>query len=76
MIIFFIDLPEEEIIRRKLARSRTTLGVDNEREYIDKMLLPGLQRWVYPQRQYADLILDGLKPVGELTQAVLGFVAT
>lgn len=71
---FFIDLPEEEIIRRRLARSRNTFGIHNEREYIDKMLLPGLQRWVYPQRQYADLILDGLKPVNILAQEVLSFL--
>lgn len=67
----FIDLPEEEIIRRRLARSRITFGIHDEREYVYKMLLPGLRRWVYPQRQYADLILDGFKPVDVLAQEVL-----
>lgn len=70
----FIDLPEEEIIKRRLVRSKTTFGVNDEGEYINRMLLPGLRRWVYPQRQYADLILDGFKPVDELAQEVLRFL--
>lgn len=70
----FIDLPEEEIIRRRVERSRITFGTQYEGEYVYKMLLPGLKRWVYPQRQYADLILDGLKPVDVLAQEVLGFL--
>lgn len=72
----FIDLPEEEIIRRRLARPRITFGVNDEREYVYEILLPGLRRWVYPQRQYADLVLDGLKPVDVLAQEVLGFLGT
>lgn len=70
----FIDLPEEEVIRRRSTRPRSTFGVDDEREYVFKMLLPGLQRWVYPQRQYADLVLDGLRPVDVLAEEVIKFL--
>ena len=68
-IKYYIDLPETEIIRRRISRNRGTES-DTTR-YINTELIPGQKRYVYPQREFADIVLDGQKPVNENIKVIL-----
>lgn len=69
----FIDLPEEEVVRRRLNRSNGTSKWDDP-EYIKNQLMPATRKYVGPQKQYADLVLDGTRPTSELAVQVMDFI--
>lgn len=54
----YIDLSEEKIIKRRLARPEVN-GSDNDLKYLKKYLIPAHRKYVFPQKEFADLILDG-----------------
>lgn len=64
----FIDLPEEEIIKRRFARTKGSKHWDNH-DYIKHKIIPGHRKYVEPQKEYADLILDGTRPKTELVDS-------
>lgn len=67
----FIDLPDEEIIKRRYARTKGSKHWDDH-EYIHNKILPGHRKYVEPQKAYASLVLDGTLPRAELlTEASL-----
>lgn len=66
---FFVDLPEDEIVRRRLARIQGTSGWDDP-TYIADKLLPGHRNLVVPQQNYADTILDGMLTTTQLADQV------
>lgn len=70
----FIDLPEEEMVKRRIARSLGNDEWDNA-DYIRNGLLQGHRLYVLPQKDKADLILDGLQPINELTGQAVKFLA-
>ena len=69
---FFIDIPVEEMVRRRLARTEpgSTEPWDSH-EYITGEMIRGTQLYVLPQRQYADVILDGMMPTSDLADIVM-----
>lgn len=71
--LIYIDLPEEEIVRRRLGRTNSQHGWDDE-EYIRGQLLKGHRRYVLPQRRFANLVLDGLSPQEEILRHVIEFI--
>lgn len=69
----FIEIPDEEIIRRRHSRTRGSRHWDSH-EYINKKILPNHHLYVDPQKVEADLVLDGLKPTSELLSQVIDFI--
>ncbi len=59
--MIFIELPEEEIIRRRKARANPDSPWDSD-EYINNSLIPGHHRYVEPQKEFADYVVDGTLP--------------
>lgn len=54
----FIDLNDDEIVRRRLARATPGDSLDSI-DYIKSAVLPGNQKYVLPQRTAAEHIVDG-----------------
>jgi len=69
----FIELPEEVIIKRRLARSEGTSRWDDP-DYIANRLIPGHKKYVEPQRKYADLVIDGRQSIREMASEILAFL--
>ncbi len=65
----YIDLPEEEIIKRRISRRKNNSHWDSP-TYIKNMLIPGHRRYVLPQKKFADLILDGREPIRSLVKKI------
>lgn len=57
---FYIDLPPQEMVKRRLTRPR--LGNDpwNEPAYVRGQMVRGTKQYVLPQKRYAHVVLNGL----------------
>ena len=71
--LIFLDIPEQEMIKRRVARIKTNQGWDSV-EYIHNKLIPGFKKYVLPQKRYADLIMDGMSPTDTLMRDLIAFV--
>jgi uridine kinase len=71
----YLDLAEEEIIRRRLARATPGSPWDSE-EYIHNALIPGHRRVVVPQMEYANHVLDATLAPEQLVDAVANIIKT
>lgn len=72
---FFVNIPEEEMVRRRVQRRDPIHPNRHDTdEYIANTMLPGYRRYVLPQRQYADVILDGMQPTTTLAQQVRSYL--
>lgn len=73
---FFIDISEEEMVRRRLARTPqgSTEPWDQE-EYIRGAMVQGTRECVIPQRSLAQYVLDGTRPFDELAKEVLRIIS-
>jgi uridine kinase len=69
----YIDIPEEEIVRRRKARANPDSPWDTD-EYINNGLLPGHRKFVVPQRPLAGNVVDGLVTRDELAEKVLSII--
>lgn len=69
----FLDMPEEEIIRRRYERMERGGGQYSD-EYIRKTLIEEHRKNVLPQKQYADLIVDAMKSTEEILDTILLFL--
>lgn len=69
----YLDIPEEEIIRRRIARANPDSPWDTA-EYIHGMLIPGHRRIVVPQREFADHALDATVPPRQLAGEVAAII--
>ena len=69
---FFIDIPNTEVINRRLARRQlnSTAPWDSE-SYIRTEMIEGVEYYVNPQREYAHTILDGMKPAHVLAEEAI-----
>lgn len=71
-IKIFIDIPEEELVKRRLKRGRGKEHITwNTPEYINSKVLPGHRKFVLPQKKYADVVCDGMKPTNQLLDEIL-----
>jgi uridine kinase len=66
----YIDLPEDEIIRRRKERAKPDSPWDTD-EYINSGLIPGHRRFVIPQREVAKHIISGLQSREALADEVV-----
>lgn len=62
----YIDLSEEEITRRRLKRGESGVNLCDI-DYITRVLLPTHRDYIVPQKNYADIVLDGLQSPDMLT---------
>lgn len=68
---YYVDIPEDVMIERRLARSVGSTNPCDQPEYITGPMLDGTRKFVAPQKQHADAILDGTRPILELTEHIL-----
>ena len=71
----FIEVSNEEIIKRRYARTKRSKHWDDH-DYIKNKILPGHQKYVEPQREFADLVLDGMLPEKVLVGRVINFLGS
>lgn len=69
----FLDIPEEEIIKRRYERMKNGGGQYSD-EYIRKTLIEEHRKNVLPQKQYADLIVDAMNSTEEILDKILSFL--
>lgn len=65
----YLDIPETEIIRRRLAKPMPD-GPWGNAEYITGPLIEGYRRFVLPQRAFAEHILDATAPPEQIANEV------
>lgn len=68
---YYLDIPEDVMIERRLARSVGSTNPCDQPEYITGPMLDGTRRFVSPQKKHADTVLDGTLPVSELIEHIL-----
>ena len=69
----FLDISEDEIIRRRYERMSQGGGHYSD-EYIRKTLIEAHRKYILPQKQFADLVLDANKPIEVSAKEVLKFI--
>jgi uridine kinase len=73
-VSLYIELPEDEIIRRRLARAKPGSPWDSQ-QYINQKLIPGHRRVVVSQRRFVDHELDGMLPPEQLVDEALRIIS-
>ena len=68
---FFIDIPTDVMLARRLARSKGGLDPWDQPSYIRHQMVEGTEYNVMPQKAYAHVILDGTKPTEELAAFII-----
>lgn len=72
---FFLDIPIEEMLRRRLARTPAgSIDPWDDPEYIRGEMIRGTEEFVTPQREYADKILNGLLPTAVLAEIIASII--
>jgi uridine kinase len=73
-LTIFVDIPLDVMVERRLSTPRqgSTGNPWDDPDYIKGAMLEGTKRYVLPQRDYAQIVLDGLKPTQELADSLLG----
>jgi uridine kinase len=66
----FVEIPEEDIVLRRFARTKGASHWDDP-NYIQNKIIPGHRKYVEPQKEYADLVLDGTAPKTRLVSILL-----
>ncbi|HSX52922.1 MAG TPA: hypothetical protein VLF90_00930 [Patescibacteria group bacterium] len=69
----YIDITEKEIIRRRKARANPDSPWDTD-EYINGGLIPGHRRFVEPQRNLADFVVNGMVTPDSLADEVANII--
>gem|GEM_PF-1600434 len=74
---FYIDIPPDVMVERRLATLRPGVSGNpwDDPEYIKGSMVEGTRKYVLPQREYADVVLDGTKPTTELATQVIGHLS-
>ncbi|GIF51112.1 uridine kinase [Asanoa ferruginea] len=67
----YLDLPEEELIRRRLGRPP---AAENREPYLTRTLLPAHRRLVVPQRARATHVVDATGPPEAVADAVAAII--
>lgn len=74
-LMVFLDLSEEEMIGRRLAR-KTRAAPWDEEEYLKTLLLKGHKKYVLPTKIYANHIIDASKPITQVSDEVDKLIST
>lgn len=69
----YLDIPEEEIIRRRYERMKNGGGQYSD-EYIRTTLIQEHRKNVLPQKQFADLVVDATESPEAILKKVLTFI--
>jgi len=69
----YLDITIEEIIKRRMQRIAQGGGQYPE-NYLTKILIPAHQKYILPQKKFAELILDATKPITELVDLSLNYI--
>jgi uridine kinase len=69
----YLDITEEEIIKRRNERVIKGGGKYPE-NYMEEILIPAHHKYVVPQKQLAELILDATNNIDELVKLSLGYI--
>jgi uridine kinase len=72
-LCLYIDLPETEIVRRRIGRARSDKPWDTM-EYITGGLLSGHRQFVAPQRKVADYVVEGMLSQEQLANEVTAII--
>lgn len=68
----FIHLPEDEMVKRRLARTpKDSPDPWDQEEYIKGPMVVATRKYVYRQMRYADLTLDGMDTINSLADQVM-----
>lgn len=71
----FIELPDAEILARRFGRTKGTKHWDSH-EYIQNKIIPYHHKYVEPQREYADLVIDGMDSTDDISTEVIGYLSS
>lgn len=74
-LMIFLDIAEEEIIRRRLARKIENSPWDTE-EYIYNKLLSGHRNYVLPTKVFAHHVIDSQKPINVVIGQIDNLIQT
>jgi uridine kinase len=67
----YIDVPEDEMVRRRVERSKgRPAGPWNSEAYINNALIPATREFIAPQKTVANLVIDGLLPPEQISEQV------
>ncbi len=69
----FIDLPDDEILRRRFARTKGSTHW-NSREYIQNKIIPYHHKYVEPQKVFAHKSIDGLQSPNDIATEVTEYI--
>lgn len=70
-LTYYVDIPEDVMIERRIARSEGSLNPCDQPVYIKGVMVEGTRKYVAPQKGYADKVLDGTRPLEENVEVVL-----
>ena len=70
-LMIFIDLPEKEIVKRRLKRTKNHVDPWDNIEYIKGPMIEGTRKYVYSQKRHAHVILNGLRTQKQLSKEIL-----
>ncbi len=72
----FIDIPLEVMVDRRLATLRPGSEGNpwDDPAYITGAMVEGTKQYVLPQRDFAELILDGMKPTQDLADEIVSML--
>lgn len=65
-LLVWLDIPEWIALERRMERQP-----DYRMEYHEQVLVPALQKYVLPQKQFADRVLDGSRPFDEVLKEMI-----
>lgn len=74
-LMIFLDIAEEKIIRRRLARKIENSPWDTE-EYIYNGLLTGHRNYVLPTKVFAHHVIDSQKPINTMIGQIDNLIQT
>ena len=63
----YIDIPDKIILKRRLDRKRSK---DDDEFYCRNIVIKEYKKYGLPTKKYADLIINGTKPINEITREI------
>ena len=72
----YVDLSSEDCLRRRIVRDRVERGRSEPqiREQFERFVQPMAERYVFPTKAFADLVVQGDDPVQQSVRRVVAFL--